>query len=119
MTQEFRAWAYSGNENKMYGNEEALRLMYNNAARSVLLHRKDFVIMQFTGLIDENANRVFVGDIILNDDRGEKAIVKFDKDKAMFVVEYVETKHVFPLWESISNAYCVVGNIYENADLIK
>ncbi len=37
----------------------------------------------------------------------------------MFIVEYLESKDKFPLWESISNLNYSVGNIYENPELLE
>jgi hypothetical protein len=76
-------------------------------------------MVQFTELEDKNGEEVYEGEIILNDDRNEVAIVKWDNKKAMFITEYVETKDRYPLWESLSNLYYSIGNIYENHELIK
>ena len=74
---------------------------------------------QFTGLKDINGIEIYEGEILYNNDRKEHCIVKFDIEKAMFIVEYLESKDKFPLWESISNLNYSVGNIYENPELLE
>ena len=80
---------------------------------------KPIPVMQFTGLIDDNVEEVYEGDIIFNEDRNEHGVVTWSKEKAMFVTEYPESKDAFPLWETLGNCYKVVGNIYENQGILK
>lgn len=77
----------------------------------------DLAMMQHTGKEDTNEKEVYEGDIIFNDDRPEHGVVKWSEEKAMFVTEY-ESGGVYPLWEGLSNLYNVVGNIYENPELL-
>ena len=74
---------------------------------------------QFTGLHDKNGKEIYEGEILYNNDRKEHCIVKYSKEKAMFIVEYLESNDEFPLWESISNLCYSVGNIYENPELLE
>jgi uncharacterized phage protein (TIGR01671 family) len=84
---------------------------------------KGFILMQFTGLKDKNGKEIYEGDIVLNPLRdepennilGRKWEVKF----------YQGGFHLFELnsacadfrewWEQVE----VVGNIYENPELLK
>ena len=72
---------------------------------------------QFTERRDKNEVEIYENDIIYNNDRKEHAVVKYVTDKAMFITEYVNSKDKFPLWESLSNLYYYVGNIFQNPEL--
>lgn len=73
---------------------------------------------QFTGLHDKNGKEIYEGEILYNNDREEHCIVKYYEEKAMFIVKYLESNDEFTLWESISNLYYSVGNIFENPELL-
>jgi len=73
---------------------------------------------EFSGLLDRHGKEIYDCEVIFNDDRKENGIVKFDEEKSMFVVEYIESKDSFPLWESISNLYYSIGNVFSNPELV-
>ena len=75
-------------------------------------------IQQFTGLHDKNGKEIYEGEILFNNDRKEHCIVKYSQEKAMFIVEYLESNDEFPLGQSISNLDYSVGNLYENPELL-
>ena len=91
---------------------------YNTPNIEISSYPNKSIIMQFTGLHDKNGKEIFEGEILYNNDRKENCVVKYDEEKAMFIVEYLESKDKFTLWESISNLYYSVGNIYENQELL-
>ena len=68
----------------------------------------NLIVEQFTGLHDKNGKEIYECEILYNNDRKEHCIVK-----------YLESNDEFPLWESISNLYYSVGNIYENPELLE
>ena len=112
-TIKFRAW-----------NEEQKYMAYQGTPdletlQSFIFHFGDKELMQFTGLHDKNGKEIYEGEILYNNDRKENCVVKYDEEKAMFIVEYLESKDKFNLWESISNLYYSVGNINENKYLLK
>jgi uncharacterized phage protein (TIGR01671 family) len=76
-------------------------------------------VSKFTGLKDKNGKEIYECEILYNNDREEHCIVKYSKEKAMFIVKYLESNDEFPLWQSISNLYYSVGNIYENPELLE
>ena len=103
-----------------------IKLIENNKIFNIIGYENDSYVYvdsesigQFTGLKDINGIEIYEGEILYNNDRKEHCIVKFDIEKAMFIVEYLESKDKFPLWESISNLNYSVGNIYENPELLE
>nr|UVY07306.1 MAG: YopX protein [Bacteriophage sp.] len=81
-------------------------------------------LMEFTGFKDKNGEEVFEGDII-KDSEGFIAHVVYDKEYAGFGLNYQPFDLVGGLsvtFEELKNEYRntfeVIGNIYENKDLL-
>jgi len=91
-----------------------------------LFRLKDLEIMQFTGLLDKNGKEIFEGDIV---DSGKGEIFYCNKS-AMFKVRWHDKvfKNVRGNSQNYNNgerlfmnshiAWEVIGNIYENPDLL-
>jgi uncharacterized phage protein (TIGR01671 family) len=81
---------------------------------------------QFTGLVDKNGKKIFEGDIVLRS--GITWLIAFEKNA--FVCKDSSMKTYFALWEqweynwksaediSPSDAFEVIGNIYNNPELL-
>ena len=84
-----------------------------------LMNQDSFKIMQYTGLKDKNGDEIYEGDII-----------KYDFNKLNYRIEFVNAEFIARrFYENIENLYPsefdygkeseVIGNIYENPELIK
>lgn len=85
-----------------------------------------FDIMQFSGLKDSDKNEIYEGDIIRCFDSEEKAvchIVVWDEDQARFAAQSLQYKESGPcgIFQGWINEFKkkVIGNIYENPELLK
>lgn len=83
-------------------------------------------LMQFTGLLDKNGNEIFEGDIVEREiekvmgDSRSSVLRKITQRK---VIEWNDDKKDAPVGFNITpfrsdNGWRVVGNIYENEDLV-
>ncbi len=75
-------------------------------------------LMQFTGIIDRKLNKVYEGDICDGHSDGYGIIVWTDFDGGYDYQFVKEPDSSVPLWE-VKNELVVIGNIYENPELIK
>src|SRR3990167_2813382 len=116
MTREikFRAW-----------NVEKKSMHYTGCE---ILNMPGFDYMEFTGLLDKNGNEIYEGDILkfpIETKSGlveVKGIMEFDQTRAQFGVNYLTE---LDLPEHVENKESrfgkpeVVGNTYENSELLK
>ncbi|PKE12786.1 hypothetical protein CW685_01895 [Macrococcoides caseolyticum] len=75
----------------------------------------DRVLMQSTGLVDENKEEVFQNDIVWHDQNEEYGVVEIDEAK--FVIRW-QDGYVEDLFERI-DLLEVIGNIHEHPGLLE
>jgi uncharacterized phage protein (TIGR01671 family) len=78
-------------------------------------------LMQFTGLTDRNGKEIYEGDIVrpFHDDKGLYAkIVYFDSVMAFKIATPDKTTKKTITWKYFKEEIEVVGNIYENPELL-
>ncbi len=81
---------------------------------------KNIELMQYTGLKDKNNKEIYEGDIVKLRANHGIGVIKYYDEWGAFVVEYVKSK---PLAVLGMNYYKedieILGNIYENSELLK
>jgi uncharacterized phage protein (TIGR01671 family) len=92
---------------------------------------KWYTLMQYTGLKDKNGKEIYEGDIItrtkVNGEFVHNTKVRWSDASAGFVVETLEPKEfegelhtlTYPLNGGLSRIGAIIGNIYENPELLK
>ncbi|HEM5982158.1 TPA: hypothetical protein U2B50_000736 [Streptococcus suis] len=106
---------------------------------SIPVHRDDVILMQSTGLFDENGKEIFEGDVFtyLDDDNNpiyENIVVKFWQHtnmdtiferKPVYIGLYAEvqkgtaTLDVDTMYNDCEGRLTIIGNIYENPELVE
>ena len=127
MIPKFRAWY---KEWKEMGRVGEIRFDLDGSVSVVLFKgnyldvsgpREKIVLMQSTGLRDKNGKEIFEKDIL--DYNGRKVIVKWHGSYACFIYEFVdELKNRKTEWKPLYLSYYkfeVIGNIYENPELLE
>lgn len=103
------------------GSVEELEL--NDAVMNdyITAYPDEIELMQSTGLKDKNGKEIFEGDIV--DYKGREAVVKWHGSYASFIYRFVdELQERASDWEPLFLAcyhFEVIGNIYENPELLE
>jgi len=117
MIYKFRAW------DKETKTMNGMAEIYRNRNQEIELHPRDenIILMQSTGLFDKTNTEIFEGDIV--DYKGRKAVIKWHGLYASFIYRFVdELKERVSEWHPLFLAYYhfeVIGNIYENKNLLE
>ncbi len=116
---EFRVWHIQANEfvwpQIVAVDGAGFQLHYNNGWREVRAER--FVVQQFTGLHDKNGKEIYEGDILGADSVTGTYEVYWSEHQAAWAAKG-GTAHL-PAWlNSFTLGLEVIGNIYENPELL-
>lgn len=130
MIPNFRAYD-SGSLSYMYQPEEVMVcdgniwIIDEDSVAGEWIVNNDIHLMQSTGLKDKNGKEIFDGDVFEIEDEGEvlgNVKLTWDKERAVFMIEGISVDVIVPFHEIVSDedySYRVVGNIYENPELLE
>jgi uncharacterized phage protein (TIGR01671 family) len=101
---------------RFYINE--IDLCWGGICESVCFDFKDVILMQSTGLFDKNNKEIFEGDIVLV--LGSLYTVFYDIEKGSYRLKPHDDRWVVDYMSNFSHGgnFEVVGNIYENKELL-
>ena len=82
------------------------------------LEPEDVILMQYTGLKDKNGKEIYEGDILKDTKYKKPVYYEVGFAEGCFFYKYLKTNTYRELWRK--NETCeVIGNIYENSELIE
>lgn len=127
MIPKFRAWL-KGNKKMVDVDEIAFRTHWIHVFYELNYYWfkfDDAKLMQSTGLKDKNGKEIFEGDVLEIEDEGEvlgNAKLTWHNEQAVFMIEAISVDDIAPFHEIVSDgsySYRVVGNVYENPELLE
>jgi hypothetical protein len=131
MIPKFRAWIKTEEcfadyiESIRFYSKE-IDLCWGGICESDCFDFDDIVLMQSTGLKDKNGKEIFEGDILeVTDKHSWLEVVSYSQEKAMFVTEEINREFKVPesplydLLDSTFLKFKVIGNIYEDPELLE
>jgi len=112
----FRCWDIL---NKEMFNVEIMDFQKRKVYRDTVSYREfnDVEFIQYTGLKDKNGKEIYEGDIVILHNGKYKVI--FNTEEARFVLRDDEFEMNIPFTNNNNERMEVLGNVYENPELIK
>lgn len=129
MNPKFRAWD-SSSYKRMYQPDEVMVgngdiwIIDEDSCDNEWIVNNDLHLMQSTGVFDDECREIFEGDILgVESDEGTLNVnVFWDEEHALFMFEskqHNEKEALAELLEDNSYPFEILGNIYENPELLE
>ncbi len=81
---------------------------------------KNLVFLQYTGILDKNGKKIYENDIVKNRSNGKVYVVKWNGCSSAFLMRDVDNQYKSLYFANQSlGRYEVIGNIYEQPELIE
>ena len=122
MTVNFRAWD-GGSLSRMYSPEEVIVgasgiwIVDEDSDSNEWIINNDLVLMQSSGMTDKNGKEIFDGDILRSKNGTLNGVVKYNSEFGIWTNDLLWYNNFENLW-SIADSREIIGNIYENPELI-
>ena len=120
MIPRYRAWDKEFKEmvqvDALVFDEQIIKVTYKNG-NVVKEELKNYVLMQSTGMTDKNGKEIFEGDILGTKDGLLNGVVEFNIDLGMWTNSLLRYNN-FERLCSIANSREIIGNIWENGELL-
>ena len=119
MIPRFRAWLKEDKEmidvDEMHFKNGELDFIGNGI--TWMYKKSDIVLMQSTGFKDKNGKEIFEGDIVDSEDGILSGVVEFRPDLGMWTNSLIRYNN-FERLCSIANSREIIGNIWEDGELL-
>jgi hypothetical protein len=102
--------------NTAYMGTEYQTIYFNHLGGSYR-HLPEVELMQFTGLKDKNGKEIYEGDVLSYDD--DKGVVTYVNCEFALKLTKHETVQRGLLSDYVYHPLAIIGNIYENAELME